>query len=122
MYKCPCCGKQYASAKDVSDCYYKDLIEKKNMAFDINNFVIDRCIRGVMTSTADGSVMYSINQIEDPALNISAKEENDKSKKEEIKKNIDEINEKINQLKKEKEELQKQLPPVIKNQVIGFLD
>lgn len=27
-----------------------------------------------MTSTADGSVMYSINQIEDPALNISAEE------------------------------------------------
>lgn len=44
------------------------------MAFDINNFVIDRVIRGVMTSTADGSVMYSINQIEDPQLSISADE------------------------------------------------
>lgn len=44
------------------------------MAFDISNFVIDRCLRGVMTSTADGSVMYSINQIEEPSLNISADE------------------------------------------------
>lgn len=44
------------------------------MAFDINNFVIDRVIRGVMTSTADGSVMYSINQIEDPQLSVSADE------------------------------------------------
>lgn len=42
--------------------------------FDINNFVIDRVIRGVMTSTADGSVMYSINQIEDPSLTVSADE------------------------------------------------
>ena len=42
--------------------------------FDINNFVIDRIIRGVMTSTADGSLMYSINQIEDPSLSVSADE------------------------------------------------
>lgn len=44
------------------------------MAFDINNFVIDRVRRGIMTSTSDGSVMYSINQIEDPTLTITADE------------------------------------------------
>jgi len=44
------------------------------MAFDINNFVIDRPIRGIMTSAADGSVMYSINQIEDFQLSVSSDE------------------------------------------------
>lgn len=44
------------------------------MAFDINNFVIDRALRGIMTSHATGEIMYSINQIEDPSLNISADE------------------------------------------------
>ena len=44
------------------------------MAFDISNFIIDRILRGVMTSTADGSVMYSINQIENPSLECSADE------------------------------------------------
>lgn len=44
------------------------------MAFEISNFIIDRVIRGVMTSTSDGSVMYAINQIEDPSLSISADE------------------------------------------------
>lgn len=38
----------------------------------VNNFVIDRIIRGIMTSTADGSYMWSINQITDPALNITS--------------------------------------------------
>ena len=42
------------------------------MAFDINNFVIDRVLRGVMTSTADGSYMWSINQITDPTLNVTS--------------------------------------------------
>ncbi|MEG1205003.1 MAG: hypothetical protein RSD74_01055 [Angelakisella sp.] len=44
------------------------------MAFDVSNFIIDRVLRGVMTSTADGSVMYSINQIENPSLKCSADE------------------------------------------------
>ena len=44
------------------------------MAFDVSNFIIDRILRGVMTSTADGSVMYSINQIENPSLECSADE------------------------------------------------
>lgn len=42
--------------------------------FDINNFIIDRIVRGVMTSTATGEVMYSINQIEDPSLKVTADE------------------------------------------------
>lgn len=44
------------------------------MAFDVNNFVIDHVLRGVMISTADGSLMYSINQIEDPSLSCSSEE------------------------------------------------
>lgn len=44
------------------------------MAFDVSNFIIDRILRGVMTSTADGSVMYSINQIENPTLECTADE------------------------------------------------
>lgn len=43
-----------------------------NTIFDINNFAIDRVLRGVMVSTADGSVMWSINQITDPSLNVTA--------------------------------------------------
>lgn len=40
--------------------------------FDINNFVIDHVLRGIMTSTADGSYMWSINQITDPSLNVTS--------------------------------------------------
>lgn len=39
--------------------------------FDINNFVIDHVLRGVMTSTADGSYMWSINQITEPSLSVT---------------------------------------------------
>lgn len=42
--------------------------------FDVSNFVIDRVLRGVMTSTTDGSVMYSVNQIENPQLKCTANE------------------------------------------------
>ena len=41
------------------------------MAFDVNNFVIDHVLRGVMTSTADGSMMWSINQITEPSLSVT---------------------------------------------------
>ena len=41
------------------------------MAFDVNNFVIDHVLRGVMTSSADGSVMWSINQITEPSLSVT---------------------------------------------------
>ena len=44
------------------------------MAFDVANFVIDRVKRGIMTSTSDGSVMFTINQIEEPSLSVSADE------------------------------------------------
>lgn len=40
--------------------------------FDVNNFVIDRVIRGLMTSTSDGSVLWSLNQITNPSLSISS--------------------------------------------------
>ena len=42
------------------------------MAFDVNNFVIDHVLRGIMTSTADGSVMWSINQITEPSLSVTS--------------------------------------------------
>lgn len=42
------------------------------MAFDVNNFVIDHVLRGLMTSTADGSVMWSINQITEPSLSVTS--------------------------------------------------
>lgn len=42
------------------------------MAFDVSNFIIDRVLRGTMTSTTDGSVMYFINQITNPQLSITA--------------------------------------------------
>lgn len=42
------------------------------MAFDINNFVINRVNRGIMLSTADSSVLWSLNQIESPSLSVTA--------------------------------------------------
>lgn len=39
---------------------------------EINNFAIDHVLRGIMLSTADGSYMWSINQITDPSLNITS--------------------------------------------------
>lgn len=42
--------------------------------FDINNFIIDRAIRGTMVSHKTGEIMYSINQVEDPQLTVSADE------------------------------------------------
>lgn len=38
----------------------------------VNNFIIDHVLRGIMLSTADGSYMWSINQITEPALNITS--------------------------------------------------
>lgn len=42
------------------------------MAFDVNNFVVDHVLRGIMTSSADGSVMWSINQITEPSLSVTS--------------------------------------------------
>lgn len=43
--------------------------------YDINNFVIDRTIRGTMLSQTDGTVLWSINQLTNPALNCSTETE-----------------------------------------------
>lgn len=50
------------------------------MAFDINNFVIDRIVRGIATSQGDnaklgiskGDVLFSINQIQNPSLSCTS--------------------------------------------------
>ena len=42
------------------------------MTFDVNNFVIDHVLRGLMTSNTDGSVMWSINQITEPSLSVTS--------------------------------------------------
>lgn len=42
------------------------------MAFDINNFVIERISRGTMLSSADKSVLWALNQIEEPSLAVTS--------------------------------------------------
>ena len=42
------------------------------MAFDLNNFVIDRIVRGVALSQDDDSVLFSINQIQNASLNCAS--------------------------------------------------
>lgn len=42
------------------------------MAFDINNFVIDHVIRGTAFSQKDGSVLFTINQIQNPSLSCTS--------------------------------------------------
>ena len=42
------------------------------MAFDLNNFVIDRILRGVALSQKDDSVLFSINQIQNASLNCAS--------------------------------------------------
>ena len=39
--------------------------------FDLSNFVIDRVIRGMMVSNSDDSILWSINQITNPSLNVT---------------------------------------------------
>ncbi|MEF9983692.1 MAG: hypothetical protein RR806_03140 [Oscillospiraceae bacterium] len=41
------------------------------MAFDINNFVIDRVRRGSMMSKSTGDIQWSVTQMEDPSLKCS---------------------------------------------------
>ena len=42
------------------------------MAFiDMNNFVVDSIYRGIMLSTADGSLLWALNQIEEPGLSVT---------------------------------------------------
>lgn len=40
--------------------------------FDVNNFCIDRTLRGTMFSTDNGAILWSINQIEDPSMSITS--------------------------------------------------
>ena len=40
--------------------------------FDLNNFVIDRILRGVALSQKDDSVLFSINQIQNASLNCAS--------------------------------------------------
>lgn len=40
--------------------------------FDINNFVIDRVVRGIALSHTDDSVLFSINQIQNASLNCAS--------------------------------------------------
>ena len=40
--------------------------------FNVNNFVIDHVLRGMMFSTHDGSLMWSINQITEPSISITS--------------------------------------------------
>ena len=42
------------------------------MAFDLNNFVIDRVVRGIATDMKTGDVLFSINQITNPSLSCTA--------------------------------------------------
>lgn len=42
------------------------------MAFDTNNFVIDRIVRGVALSQTDDSVLFSLNQITNPSLSCTS--------------------------------------------------
>jgi hypothetical protein len=41
------------------------------MAFDVNSFVIDRILRGIMVSSVDGSYLWGVNQITNPTLSIT---------------------------------------------------
>ena len=42
------------------------------MAFDINNFVIDRAVRAIMSDTSTGDVLWGINQIKDPSIKCAS--------------------------------------------------
>lgn len=42
------------------------------MAFDLNNFVIDRVVRAVGFSQTDDSVLFAINQVTNPSLNVTS--------------------------------------------------
>lgn len=43
---------------------------------DINNFVINYVIRGIMINPSDNIIMWAINQIEDPTLSVSSEQSN----------------------------------------------
>jgi hypothetical protein len=59
---------------------FKNFKEENIMAFDLNNFVIDRIVRGIATAQranadlgiAKDDVLFSINQITNPSLNCTS--------------------------------------------------
>lgn len=42
------------------------------MAFNISSFVIDRAVRGTMFKKGTWELLWSINQITDPTINMTA--------------------------------------------------
>lgn len=40
--------------------------------FDLNSFVIDRPVRGIMRDSATGELLWMVNQIEDPSITMSS--------------------------------------------------
>jgi hypothetical protein len=46
------------------------------MAFDLNNFVINRPLRGAMFHSTTGEMLWSINQVVDPTLTVSSETQN----------------------------------------------
>lgn len=46
--------------------------ERKMAQFDITNFLIDHVVRGLMVSPTDGSVLWMLNQITNPALSVTS--------------------------------------------------
>ena len=42
------------------------------MAFDISSFVIDRAIRGTMFKKGTYELLWSLNQITDPSISMTA--------------------------------------------------
>lgn len=42
------------------------------MSVSIRNFAIDRIRRGMMLHSSTGEMLWSINQIENPSLNVSS--------------------------------------------------
>src|SRR5574344_1321922 len=42
------------------------------MSFNVNNFVIDHPLRGIMLNTSTGKEMWSINQISNPKLTVTS--------------------------------------------------
>lgn len=42
------------------------------MAFDISSFVIDRAIRGTMFKKGTWELLWSLNQITDPSISMTA--------------------------------------------------
>ena len=47
-------------------------LQRYELAHNLNNFIIDRILRGVAQSQTDDSVLFAINQIPNPSLTCSS--------------------------------------------------